>query len=83
MLEGTRSGQEFGMADISSAMSQMVIMVLIVVIGFVATKFKVIGQESVKTLSNLLFYVTLPCTMLGSVLNGRLSFRQRSLPPVQ
>ena len=54
-----------------TALQQMLVMITIIAMGFVATKLKLLDDSLLKRLTRFLVYVTLPCMILGSV--GRLN----------
>lgn len=49
------------------AMQQMLVMVIIIAIGFVATKLGLLDDSMLKKMTRLLVYITLPCMILASV----------------
>lgn len=55
------------MADLSGALSQMTVMVLIAALGFAAAKAKVVTQDMLPGLSRMMINVTLPCMVLASL----------------
>lgn len=54
----------------SQIFSQMTILFAILAVGFVAAKVKLLNAESNRHLTNLVLYVTNPCTILYSVLSA-------------
>ena len=55
------------MGELMTALQQMLVMITIITIGLVATKFKLLDDSLLKRLTRFLLYVTLPCMILGSV----------------
>lgn len=54
------------MAEISSAISQMIILLIITVVGYVATKLNYLDEHVKTKLSSLILNVTLPCMIVAS-----------------
>lgn len=50
-----------------ATVQQMIMLFLIVAIGFTARKLRVLNQESDRMLSSLVLTITLPCTIIASV----------------
>lgn len=50
------------------ALEQVIIMLIIIVLGFVLTKLKVISVDSKKSLSNILVYLVVPFIEYSNVL---------------
>ena len=65
--------------DTSQIFSQMTILFVIIALGFVAAKTHVLTAESRRHLTNLVLYITNPCTILYSVLSGEASLSIREL----
>ena len=57
--------------DISQIFTQMLILFLLIALGYGSTKAKVLTAESGRHLTNLVLYITNPCTILYSVLSGK------------
>ena len=57
--------------DISQIFIQMLILFLLIALGYGSTKAKVLTAESGRHLTNLVLYITNPCTILYSVLSGK------------
>ena len=55
------------MADIAGAISSMVALLIITALGFLAAKLGYLNKGNRQNFSNLLFNITLPCTILASV----------------
>lgn len=58
------------MVDVGMLFQKMLIMVLMMAVGFVAGKAKVMTEESNHTLSVIINKITMPCMMLYSALNN-------------
>ena len=57
--------------DIAQIFSQMLILFLLMALGFTAVKTGILTGESNRHLTNLVLYITNPCTILYSVLSGK------------
>ena len=57
--------------DISQIFTQMLILFLLIALGYGSAKAKVLMAESGRHLTNLVLYITNPCTILYSVLSGK------------
>ena len=57
--------------DTTQIFSQMLILFLLMALGFVALKTGVLTEGSNRHLTNLVLYITNPCTILYSVLSGK------------
>ena len=57
--------------DIAQIFSQMLILFLLMALGFTAVKTGILTGESSRHLTNLVLYITNPCTILYSVLSGK------------
>ena len=55
------------MAELSAAISQIVILFLIVILGFILSKVGYLDQDMSNKLSGILLNVTLPCMIIASV----------------
>jgi predicted permease len=53
--------------NMTSVISRMAVLFIILAIGYLAAKMKVLTADSSKVLSKLVLYITLPCTVLSSV----------------
>jgi predicted permease len=51
----------------------MVVLFLVLALGYVGNKAKVLNSESNKQMSRLILNITMPCTVLYSVMNGAVS----------
>jgi len=58
--------------DLHVIINQMVVLFLIMGIGFVIGKVKILTPEGNKLLTKVVLFVTLPCTILNSVLNSEM-----------
>lgn len=56
--------------NMSAALSQMAVLFLILILGFIGNKAKILNTESNKLLSRLILNIAMPCTVLSSVMNG-------------
>ncbi len=54
------------MGELASSMQQMLIMTIIVVIGLVATRARILDNDMLQKLTRFLVYITLPCMILAS-----------------
>lgn len=61
--------------DTSQIFSQMIILFAILAMGYAAAKLGVLTEESNRHLTNLVLYVTNPCTILYSVLSADAALR--------
>jgi len=59
--------------NIASVFSQMAVLFLALVVGYVTGRLKVLPDGADKTLSKLVIHVTMPCTILNSVLAADLT----------
>ena len=66
--------------DIEAIITQMVILFLLVVAGFVSHKVKIMGGEFDRKLSSLVIQVTCPCIILASTMGERMPDRNCILP---
>ncbi len=57
--------------DTAQIFNQMLLLFALMAVGFTAAKAKVLTPESSRHLSNLVLYITNPCTILYSVLSGQ------------
>ena len=55
---------------IDVAVKQLVILFITMGIGYLTSKIKLISADANKLISKLIIYVTMPCTILSSVMNG-------------
>jgi len=60
------------MIDIHVIINQIAVLFLIMAIGFIIGKLKILTPEGNKILSKVVLFVTLPCTILSSVLNNEM-----------
>ena len=51
-------------------MTQMAVLFIVMAIGYVAYKFKILTNESNKLISKLVINIAMPCTILNSILSG-------------
>jgi predicted permease len=56
--------------NISAVITRMTVLFLILAVGFIGNKAKVLTSGSNRLLSALILNITMPCTILGSVMNG-------------
>ena len=56
--------------DMTTVLSQMGVLFAIMAIGFLANKTKILNADANRLLSKLVLSVTLPCTVLNSVMSG-------------
>ena len=68
------------MADLSAAISQMGVLFLIVVLGFVLTKVGYLDQSVSSRFTTLLVNVTLPCMIISSVSEMDFASAQSQIP---
>ena len=54
----------------TSALTQMVVLFIVLALGYVGNKAKVLNADSNRLLSRLVLNITMPCTVLYSVMNG-------------
>jgi predicted permease len=59
--------------NMSAILSQMVVLFLILSAGYAANKFKIMTADSNRLLSRLVVNITMPCTILSSVLSGQVT----------
>lgn len=65
--------------DTSQIFSQMALLFVIIAVGFIAGKAHILSAESNRHLTNLVLYITNPCTILYSVLSGEAALSIREL----
>lgn len=58
--------------DMPAIINQMIVLFIMLAAGFAAGKAKLLTEDGVKALSKLILYITVPCTVLGSVIDGGL-----------
>lgn len=56
--------------NISAVITRMAVLFLILAVGFISNKAKVLTTSSNRLLSALILNITMPCTILGSVMSG-------------
>ncbi len=56
--------------DISQIFSQMILLFALITLGYLAAKTGVLSGEARRPMTNLVLYITNPCTILYSVLSG-------------
>jgi len=59
--------------DIQVILNQMAVLFLLMFVGIALGKLKVLTQESNRTLSKFILFITLPCTKLSSVFENEVS----------
>jgi len=59
--------------DMQVILSQMAVLFVLLAVGFVGGKAKLLGADAGKALSRIIINVTSPCTILASVLSGDVS----------
>lgn len=63
-----------------NVVSQMLVMLLVVLVGFLAQKFKLMGDAFDRQLSNLVINLTCPCLIVSSVMGDVFPKRELILP---
>ena len=63
-----------------NVVSQMLVMLLVVLVGFVAQKFRLMGDSFDRQLSNLVINLTCPCLIVSSVMGDVFPKRELILP---
>ena len=58
--------------DIQAIISQLAVLFIIIALGFVSSKFKALPPDTGKILTKVVLNITVPCTMLNSVIGGNL-----------
>lgn len=56
--------------NLSAVITQMAVLFLILAIGYIANKTKILNRDSNKLLSRLVLNIAMPCTILSSVMGG-------------
>lgn len=59
--------------DMQAIIQQMAVLFIMLAAGFLSGKINLLGEEGTKALSKLVLYITTPCTILNSVMDGELS----------
>ncbi|SHI07998.1 hypothetical protein SAMN02745823_02312 [Sporobacter termitidis DSM 10068] len=59
--------------NMSSLISQMLVLFLVLALGYIGNKAKILNSGSNKHLSALILNIAMPCTVLNSVMNGSVS----------
>ncbi len=67
------------MAYFFAAATQVVILFIIIAVGFFMSKFGLLGYESSKQITNLLFYIITPAVIIRAMCNEKLSAETLSL----
>ena len=68
------------MTELSAAISQIVILFLIVILGFILSKVGYLDQDMSNKLSGILLNVTLPCMIIASVSEMDFASAQNQIP---
>ena len=68
------------MTELSAAISQIVILFLIVILGFILSKVGYLDQDMSNKLSGILLNVTLPCMIIASVSEMDFVSAQNQIP---
>lgn len=66
--------------DIEAIVTQMVILFLLVIAGFLSHKCKLMGGDFDKKLSNFVIQVTCPCIIIASTMGDEMPDRSHILP---
>ncbi|MCL2227351.1 MAG: AEC family transporter [Oscillospiraceae bacterium] len=59
--------------DMRAILNQLAVLFILLALGYVGCKIKALTPETGKILTKLVFSITLPCTILSSVIGGNLS----------
>lgn len=65
--------------DITSVATQMVVVLLLVIAGFVSRKYKLMGGDFDRMLSNFVIQVTCPCLIIASTMGDKMPDRSHIL----
>ena len=59
--------------DFQAIISQLAVLFIVLILGFVVSKIRVVPQEAGSIMTKIVMNVTLPCTVLSSVVGGNLA----------
>ena len=59
--------------NMSAIITQLAVLFIVIAVGYAANKWRVLSGDSNKLLSRLVINITLPCTILSSVLSGEIT----------
>ena len=59
--------------DMRAIINQMIILFVLVALGYVAGKTKVLTADTGKTMSKIVLHILIPCTVINSAVNGNIN----------
>jgi predicted permease len=59
--------------NMTAILGQMAVLFLVLAVGYAANKFRILTQDSNKLLSRLVVNIAMPCTILNSVVSGKVT----------